>query len=246
MKTTTDPNSNAALIHMLVFPRFILNLDKDLDARFLGSDLSEICAAAYECDIPILKAFASSPLKKREEALAAWRATQVKNLLFDPTMAARVDAFLKNAPPEIVESFHLGKMPLTTADWEIKSRFQATQSDQINQRRAAKNRLWDVVRFKLHDFQEEKHFGKELPRHVVLLEDGKDKWFRYRANAIHFAKKSGMPYMIMGLDRSRVTTGNLSGSDVASNAMDEEEAKLIDEIDDFEERGSAAEAAAEE
>lgn len=240
--TKNEPNSNASLIHMLVFPSYILNLDQDLEKRFLGSDLSEICDSANESKAQILIACIASPLKKRQEALASWRATQVKSLLSDALMATKSEAFLKTASPEVVESFHLGKMPLTDADSEIKNRFQATQSDEINERRAAKNRLWDVVRLNLHDCQGEKHFGKELPRHLVLLDNGKKELFRYRANAIHFARQSGMTYMIMGMDRGRVTTGNLANSSTASNSEDEEDAKLIDEIDDFEDRRRAAEA----
>lgn len=241
--TTTIPNSTEALIHMLVFPRFILNLDQDLEKRFLGNVLSEICDSAQESKAPILIAFIASPLKKREEALASWRAAQVKSLLSDPVMATRAEAFLKTASPEIVESFHLGKIALTTLDSEIKNRFVATQSDQINDRRAAKNRLYDVVRLNLHDYQEEKHFGKVLPRHSVRLENGKEENFRYRRNAIRFAKESGMAYMIIGFDLSKVTTGNLGASSVNSNFEDEEEeAKLMDEIDDFEDQARAGEA----
>lgn len=235
---TTDP---AAIVHFLLFPRFVLNLEKDLEARFLGSDLSEICAAAYESDIPILKAFAASPLKKREEALAAWRATQVKNLLSDPTMAARVAAFLKNAPAEIVESFHLGKMALSAADLEIKNRWQAAETDRMDSRRAAKERLWDVVRSKMVDQQEEKHFGKTIPRHVLILENGKTELFRYRVNATRFAKKSGMSYILMGIDGTRVKAGNLEISTAGEAIEAEEEAALIDEMDDFTEKSEGLE-----
>lgn len=230
---TTDP---AAIVHFLLFPRHILSLDKDLEARFLGSDLSEICAAAYESDIPILKAFAASPLKKREEAHAAWRAAQVKILLSDPIMSARVEAFLKNAPPEIIESFHRGKMSLSDADFEIKNRWQAAETDRMDSKRIAKDRLWNFVRSQLVDLQEEKHFGKTIPRHVILFENGKTEFFRYRTNAIRAAKKSGMLYLLMGIDGTRVKAGNLDIPRAVADFEEEEEAKEIDEIDDFTER----------
>lgn len=233
----TMQNDNPSdVVHLSLFPRFILNRDQDLEARFLGSDLSEVCEAAYESDIPILKAFAASPLEKREEALAAWRAAQVKTLMADPIFSAKVAAFLKDAPPEIVESFHAGKMRLNDADSTIKNLWQASQTDRITSRRAAKGRLWDVVRLKLIDQQEEKHFGKTVPRHVLILENGKIEIFRYRMNAIRFAKNSGMSYLLMGIDGTRVKAGNLESPGGLSNVEDEAEAEEMDEIDDFTEK----------
>lgn len=229
-------DSQSAVVHLSLFPRFILNLDRDLESRFLGSDLSEICEAAYDSDIPILKAFAASPLEKREEALAAWRAAQVKNMVDDHTFAALVTAFLKDAPTSLVESFRAGKMRLADVDSEIKKLWHDSESDRINSRRAAKDRLWDVVRLKLIDHQEEKHFGKTVPRQLLILENGKMEIFRYRTNAILFAKKSGMSYLLMGIDGTRVKAGNLEGPGELSAVEAEAEARELDEIDDFTEQ----------
>lgn len=240
MATTNENNDNDITSQLALFPKFLLNLDRDLETRFLGDNLSEICGAAYEADIPILKAFAASPLDKRKEALAVWRAETVKNWLADATFAVKLDAFFKTASLEIVESFHSGNMPLFIADTEIKNRWQACETDRQRMREAAKHRIWNALSFEIEDL-DERHVGKTIPRQVLFLENGDISFWRYRLNAVRFAKSAGMMCVIMGIDGTRVKTWNLESPSALTKFEAENEANETDEMDDFSDRNGLSE-----
>jgi hypothetical protein len=203
------PTNDNPLVPIYLFPNSILARDQDLQTRFLSSNLLAISAAAYESDIPVLKAFASSDLEGRQQALATWRASQVASFLSDPSFMLKATPFLENGPTEDVESFQSGLMTLNEADLQIKSFYQAALSDAISARQTAKGLLWDAVRTEIQDIQVEKHFGKVVPRHVMILQNGSTTLWRYRRNAVNFAKNSGVPCLLLAVDESRLKDYNL-------------------------------------
>ena len=179
----------------------ITAFDADLETRFLGTDLIQISEAAWQSKLPVIMAAAAASIEVRSKALAAWRAQQIGTMNQDP--GSPWDAFVKRSSSEMVASIKKGEVSLSDVNEMVWGAYEESESSRRASVKAIKNSFWQMIRESLSD-KMDKHVGKVIPRHIVRLGDGSAPTFwKYRRNAIIFARSKGLPFVILGIEEGK-------------------------------------------
>ncbi len=179
--------------------RPLLEMETDLEIRFLGNDLNEICECAAERSTPVLIATAGLPLANRLEAVAAWRSQMVARTLANSELAK---AHLNSLPSDQAGSLQAGKIKL--AQWRAEIEIWAVDklAQETLDRRCVKGELRGILRGLIRDV-EDKHLDTVEPRWALLLPDGEFSLWRYEQRARNYAKKKGLSFFLLAFDPGR-------------------------------------------
>lgn len=164
--------------------------EREFEAKYLGDDLDEICAAAYASGDPVFIASAALPLKNRRAAFVHWRKKRVCELLAQPAF----QRFLAAAEAELREAITAGETPLAeikalAADFEEK-RAQSLAAARDASKEALRAALIENVKDSSGNEQ-----GPILPGFVAILATGESAIFRRRHAAVEWARAANCRWL---------------------------------------------------
>ena len=182
MLTTSPPT---------VFSRWIdyrrVSADADLEARYLGDDIDETCAAAADSGDARILASAVHPLETRREAFAAWRVKQVATLLAENSDFRE---FYDKAGIEDQQAICDGRIALARIDGLISTHRAELERRRADAREESKKALRAGMLAALRDC-DGTETGPIVPNFLAILENGEVGLFRKRAACVAWARASG-------------------------------------------------------
>lgn len=165
--------------------------ERELEAKYLGDDLDEICTVAYASGDPVFIASAALPLKNRRAAFVHWRKKRVRELLAQPAF----QRFLDSAEAELREAITAGEKPLAeiaalAAAFE-EERAQSLAAARDASKKALRAALIENVRDARGDEQ-----GPILPCFLAILATGESAIFRRRHAAVEWGRAANCRWLL--------------------------------------------------
>ena len=199
--TLTPPADSSAPSNRPVcsrwFPASLAATDADLQERFLGADLSEVCCAATAAGDPLFIATAGLPLKNRREAVANWRAKQLAALLAKSETFAN---WYAQSAPEVQAAIRAGETPFAEIDLAVASHSEEASRLRMETVNASKARLREAVKAALRDC-DGSEVNTVVPGFIAIREDGEVGLFRRRGACVEWARASGGRYLLAEVAR---------------------------------------------
>jgi hypothetical protein len=171
--------------------------ERDLETKFLGNDLDEICAVAIAAADPVFLASAALPLENRRVAVIHWRKKQVAEIL----RLSDFNGFIESAEAEQAAAIRSGEVPLA----EVHAMAEAWRAEVVQRRNAAMTASKEAMRAAIHSALQDGGDtveGAALPGFLAILETGEVGLFRRRAACLDWARAAGCRFFLGVMDRS--------------------------------------------
>jgi hypothetical protein len=174
-----------------------LTLDADLESRFLGNNLSEICAAAADSRDATFQSTAGFPIARRKEVMQQWRKAKVLELL----EWASLQAFLETLEPVKQAAVFAGEVRLSEIAEGCEALQKKAAEEKLARLAAAKDALRGTLLRIVKDANPEDS-ETQIPFFLVITETGETVFFRRRGNAQKFARESGQRCLYSEIDHA--------------------------------------------